>query len=64
MVKEDFPEPETPVTTINLLRGISTSTFFKLCTRAPLMKILLGVAFFVTDFFLGVVILVVIDVQK
>ena len=28
--KLDFPEPEIPVTTINLSRGISRSTFFRL----------------------------------
>src|SRR5438477_9233620 len=31
----DFPEPESPVTTISLLRGISTDMFLRLCTRAP-----------------------------
>src|SRR4029453_176662 len=31
----DLPEPESPVTTISLSRGISSETFFKLCTRAP-----------------------------
>jgi hypothetical protein len=30
----DFPEPETPVTTVNSLRGISTSMDFRLCSRA------------------------------
>src|SRR5258708_2336990 len=30
----DFPEPETPVTTVNRLRGIATLMFFKLCSRA------------------------------
>ena len=33
--KEDFPDPESPVITVNELRGITTSTFFRLCTRAP-----------------------------
>src|SRR5215469_17648461 len=32
---EDFPEPLNPVITVNVLRGISTSIFFKLCWRAP-----------------------------
>src|SRR5438067_6629276 len=40
MVKEDFPDPDTPVTTTSLLRGISTEIFFKLCTRAPFIYIL------------------------
>src|SRR5436190_180946 len=31
----DFPEPESPVMTISLSRGISTETFLRLCTRAP-----------------------------
>src|SRR5690242_10371243 len=39
IVKEDFPEPETPVITMNLFLGNSTSTLFKLWTRAPLMNI-------------------------
>src|SRR5689334_24890539 len=31
----DLPEPERPVTTVRLLRGISTEMFFRLWTRAP-----------------------------
>src|SRR5580692_4094900 len=31
----DLPEPDRPVTTISLSRGISTEMFFRLCTRAP-----------------------------
>src|SRR6266403_5109917 len=31
----DLPEPERPVTTMSLSRGISTDRFFRLCTRAP-----------------------------
>src|SRR5262249_1460169 len=31
----DLPEPESPVTTISLSRGISTEIFLRLCTRAP-----------------------------
>src|SRR5258708_10894542 len=31
----DLPEPERPVTTTRLSRGISSDTFFRLCTRAP-----------------------------
>ena len=30
-----MPEPESPVTTISLSRGISSETFLRLCTRAP-----------------------------
>src|SRR5258707_6230684 len=33
--REDLPEPETPVTTVSALCGISKSTFLRLCTRAP-----------------------------
>src|SRR6185369_3824325 len=32
---EDFPDPLRPVITVRVLRGISTSIFFKLCWRAP-----------------------------
>ena len=30
-----FPDPEIPVKTINLSRGSSNETFFRLCSRAP-----------------------------
>ncbi len=32
---DDLPEPDTPVKTTRALRGITTSTFFRLCSRAP-----------------------------
>src|SRR6266702_6787632 len=32
---EDLPEPDRPVNTTSLSRGISTSTFLRLCSRAP-----------------------------
>src|SRR5580658_10093927 len=32
---DDFPDPLNPVMTVNVLRGISTSMFFRLCCRAP-----------------------------
>src|SRR6185312_5323150 len=32
---ELFPEPLRPVMTVNVLRGISTLMFFRLCWRAP-----------------------------
>jgi hypothetical protein len=35
--KEDFPEPESPVTTTNLFLGIATLRLFRLFTRAFLM---------------------------
>src|SRR5579864_5116814 len=31
----DLPEPDRPVTTTSLSRGISTEMFLRLCTRAP-----------------------------
>src|ERR1700722_1242192 len=33
--KLDLPEPESPVITMSLSRGISTEMFLRLCTRAP-----------------------------
>src|SRR5580692_6648479 len=36
---EDLPEPERPVNTTSLSRGISASMFFRLCSRAPRMVI-------------------------
>src|SRR4051812_31670117 len=37
---DDLPEPDRPVTTTSLSRGISTSMFLRLCSRAPLTTIL------------------------
>ena len=39
LISDDLPEPDTPVTTINLFKGISTETFFKLFSLAPLILI-------------------------
>src|SRR5579872_5776408 len=33
--KEDLPDPDRPVITVRLSRGISRSIFFRLCSRAP-----------------------------
>src|SRR5713226_4677189 len=33
--RDDLPEPERPVMTVRLLRGISRLMFFRLCWRAP-----------------------------
>jgi hypothetical protein len=33
--REDFPDPDTPVTTVRALCGISKSTFFRLWVLAP-----------------------------
>src|SRR6266850_1029388 len=36
---EDLPEPDSPVITTSWSRGISRSTFLRLCSRAPRMTI-------------------------
>src|SRR5665213_483584 len=36
---EDLPEPERPVKTTNWSRGMATSMFLRLCSRAPRMVI-------------------------
>jgi hypothetical protein len=41
----DLPEPETPVTTVNASRGISTSMLRRLCSRALWMTMLGTVLF-------------------
>src|SRR3954454_16147266 len=38
--RDDLPDPDSPVMTTSLSRGISTSTFLRLCSRAPLTTIL------------------------
>ena len=38
LIRVDLPLPLTPVTTVNTPKGISTSIFFKLLARAPLME--------------------------
>src|SRR5512143_4020187 len=38
--REDFPEPDTPVMTINRSRGMSRSMDLRLCSRAPRIRIL------------------------
>ena len=37
---DDFPDPDTPVTTVSALCGISTSMFLRLWVRAPRTTIL------------------------
>ena len=39
MIREDFPEPETPVTQRNVPSGNLTSIFFRLFCLAPLTSI-------------------------
>src|SRR5580692_3260377 len=36
---DDLPDPDRPVITTSLSRGISTSMFLRLCSRAPLITI-------------------------
>src|SRR5579885_883283 len=36
---EDLPEPDRPVNTTSLSRGMVTSIFLRLCSRAPRMEI-------------------------
>src|SRR5687767_4716899 len=40
----DLPEPERPVITTSRSRGISTSIFFRLCSRAPRTTILVSMS--------------------
>src|SRR5437667_9121372 len=44
--KLDLPEPERPVTTMRLSRGISSAMFLRLCTRAPCTAIVVRAAAF------------------
>src|ERR1700730_9895159 len=36
---DDLPEPDSPVITTRLSRGMSTSMFLRLCSRAPRTRI-------------------------
>ena len=36
---EDFPDPDTPLTTVSFPCGMSQEIFFRLCVRAPRMMI-------------------------
>src|SRR6476661_7785072 len=36
---EDLPEPDRPVNTTNWSRGMATSIFLRLCSRAPRIEI-------------------------
>ena len=47
----DLPEPESPVMTIRLSRGISSEMFFRLCTRAPCTAIVVRGAAFTAPLF-------------
>ena len=43
--KDDFPEPDTPAMTTNLLRGIYKLTFLRLFTLAPFISIYSSMTF-------------------
>jgi hypothetical protein len=47
MIREDFPDPESPVTTTSLFFGIVTLTFLRLLLLAPMISICLLVVDFV-----------------
>ena len=38
--RDDLPEPESPVMTTSLFRGISREIFLRLCCLAPLMEMM------------------------
>src|ERR1700733_12810455 len=40
---DDLPDPDRPVSTVSVSRGISTSTFLRLCSRAPRMEMFLSI---------------------
>src|SRR5271165_137050 len=50
----DLPEPESPVTTTSLSRGISTEMFLRLCTRAPWTAMVVRAAALPEVFFLPI----------
>src|SRR3569832_2241540 len=39
----DLPDPDRPVSTVSVSRGISTSTFLRLCSRAPRMEMFFSI---------------------
>ena len=40
LAREDFPEPLTPVNTVKVPFGISKLRFFRLCSQAPVTRIM------------------------
>src|SRR5262249_22443372 len=50
----DFPDPDRPVTTTSLSRGISTEMFLRLWTRAPCTATVARALGFVGDFLEGI----------
>src|SRR4029077_10511948 len=49
-----LPEPDSPVITISLSRGISTEMFLRLCTRAPCTAMVVRAAALPGEFRLAV----------
>ena len=45
MIRDDFPDPDTPVTAVNKPTGISTSILFKLLANADFISINLPFGF-------------------
>ena len=64
MVSDDLPDPDTPVTTINLLRGMVTVTSLRLCVLAPLMKIPSVGTADILDFFGEVIFVAIVSFSK
>ena len=52
-LKEDFPDPESPVITVSVFRGISTSICWRLCWAAPRMTILSSINSFTPEILNG-----------
>ena len=50
IINDDFPDPDTPVTTVRQPRGILTLIFLRLFSSAPRIDIY-SLGFFVTKFF-------------
>src|ERR1700744_5252555 len=40
---EDLPDPDRPVSTVRVSRGLSTSIFLRLCARAPRMEMFFSI---------------------
>src|SRR5690242_19644120 len=51
--REDLPEPDRPVMTVSVSRGMSTSIPLRLCSRAPRTEIWVSMGFVVPDMFYG-----------
>src|SRR3712207_6791795 len=49
----DLPEPDRPVITVSVSRGISTLTSFRLCSRAPRTLIWVSISFQLCSYAIG-----------